>query len=362
MMQRICFFSGDVTRNGGTERVSITIANELAKEKKYHICFLSLVEQKDAPCYDIAPNIQRFSLGNKWLKPGPAYLPLIPKVKKFLTEQKIDVLIDIDVVLDVLSVPAAKGLKTKVISWEHSNLPYELGILYRRVIVKHFTKKTDKIVTLTKGDAEAFRAFFGQKDRVTNIYNPATEIQLTGKEKRENWLITASRLVPEKGFEYLLQVAKEVLTKCPDWKWVLCGEGPERKNIESFCKAEGLEGRILLMGYVPKVETFLLKSKIFVLTSKAEGLPMCLLEARSCGVPCVSFDVPTGPADLIDDGVNGYLIEPFDVKAMAEKLESLMRDEELLSGMAKKAPKGMEEFQLSGIVLQWKDLIDQLLE
>jgi glycosyltransferase involved in cell wall biosynthesis len=143
---------------------------------------------------------------------------------------------------------------------------------------------------------------------------------------------------------------------------VLCGEGPERKNIESFCKAEGLEGRILLMGYVPKVETFLLKSKIFVLTSKAEGLPMCLLEARSCGVPCVSFDVPTGPADLIDDGVNGYLIEPFDVKAMAKKLESLMKDEELLSNMAKKAPKGMEEFQLSGIVLQWKNLIDQLLE
>ncbi|MBO7338465.1 MAG: glycosyltransferase, partial [Lachnospiraceae bacterium] len=124
----------------------------------------------------------------------------------------------------------------------------------------------------------------------------------------------------------------------------------------------GLEGRILLMGYVPNVETFLLKSKIFVMTSKAEGLPMCLLEARSCGVPCVSFDVPTGPADLIDDGVNGYLIEPFDVKAMAKKLESLMRDEELLSGMAKKAPKGMEEFQLSGIVLQWKNLIDQLLE
>jgi glycosyltransferase involved in cell wall biosynthesis len=57
-----------------------------------------------------------------------------------------------------------------------------------------------------------------------------------------------------------------------------------------------------------------------------------------------------------------YLIEPFDVKGMAEKLESLMKDEELLSGMAKKAPKGMEEFQLSGIVLQWKNLIDQLLE
>lgn len=361
-MFNICFFSGDVTRNGGTERVSITIANELAKEKKLNICFLSLVEQKEAPCYEIAREIKRYALGKKWLKPGPAYLPLIPKVKKFLIEHKIDLLIDIDVVLDVLSVPATKGLKTKVISWEHSNCAFELGILYRRIIVKHFTKKTDMLVTLTPGDAEAFRALFGRSERITSIYNPASEIILTGKEKRENWLITASRLVPEKGFDLMLQVAKELLPKYPEWKWVLCGEGPERGRIESFCKKEGLEGRVLLMGYVPKVETFLLRSKIFVLTSRAEGLPMCLLEARSCGVPCVSFDVPTGPADLIDDGENGFLIAPFDTHSMAEKLESLMKDEALLDAMAKKATKGMEEFQLSGVVMQWKGLVHQLLE
>lgn len=361
-LAKVCFFSGDVTRGGGTERVSITIANELAKEENLEVCFLSLVEQKERPCYEIDPRIRRHALGKKWLSPGPAYLPLIPKVRKFLKEQGIDVIIDIDIVLDVLSVPASKGLKTKVISWEHSNLPYEMGIGYRRVILKHFTKRADQIVTLTPGDSRAFQGQMKRKERITSIFNPASRPETPLADERENWLITAARLVPGKGFDLLTKVAKEVLPKFPDWKWILCGEGPERAMIEDFCKKEGLEGRLCLLGYVPKVEEYLAKSKIFVLTSRAEGLPMCLLEARASGVPCVSFDVPTGPSDLIEDGVNGYLIAPFDCGAMAGKLCELMGNEALLRTMREQAPRNMDAFWLPEIIRQWKELLGQLLE
>lgn len=362
-MIKICFFSGDVTRNGGTERVSVTIANELVKDDSFEVCFLSLVEQKAAPCYEIDPRIKRKALGKKWLSPGPAYLPLIPKVRRFLKQNQIDLIIDIDIVLDVLSVPAAKGLKTKVLSWEHSNCAYELGIGYRRVILKHFTKRSDQIVTLTPGDAAAFRLLMKREDHITSIYNPASlPSETEGEGERENWLITAARLVPGKGFDLLLQVAKEILPKYPDWKWMLCGEGPEREMIESFCEKEGLKEQVVLLGYVPRVEDYLIRSKIFVLTSRAEGLPMCLLEARSCGVPCVSFDVPTGPADMIENGVNGYLIPAFDCDDMAEKLEGLMGDKERLGAMQKEAPKHMDAFLLPVVTRQWKELIESLLE
>ncbi|MBP5282893.1 MAG: glycosyltransferase family 4 protein [Lachnospiraceae bacterium] len=360
-MIKICFFSGDITRNGGTERVSITIANELAKDDAYEVCFLSLVEQKEKPCYDIDPRIKRSALGKKWLSPGPAYLPLIPKVRKLLKTNKIDLIIDIDIVLDVLSVPAAMGLKTKVLSWEHSNCAYELGIGYRRVILNLFTKRSDQIVTLTPGDAKAFQEHMKRTDRITSIYNPAS-LPIQSEAERENWLITAARLVPGKGFDLLLQVAKKVLPNHPDWKWMLCGEGPEREMIESFCEKEGLHDQVVLLGYVPRVEDYLVRSKIFVLTSRAEGLPMCLLEARSCGVPCVSFDIPTGPADMIEDGVNGYLIPPFDVDLMATRLETMMTDQERFEAMQKQAPQRMECFQLSAVSTQWKELIGRLLE
>ena len=360
-MTKVCFFSGDVTRNGGTERVSVTIANGLVRDEGFEICFLSLVEQKPEPCYEIDSRIERFALGKKWLSPGPAYFPLIPKVRKFLKRRKIDVIIDIDIVLDVLSVPAAKGLKTKVISWEHSNLPYEMGIGYRRVILRHFTKRSDWIVTLTPGDAKAFQNVMKRTERITSIYNPASPPEISLEEIRDNLIITAARLVPGKGFDLLTKVAKQVLPQFPEWKWLLLGEGPERETLEEFCKREGLEGQLLLMGYVPKVETYLARAKLFVLTSKAEGLPMCLLEARAHGVPCVSFDVPTGPADMIEDGVNGYLIKPFDCEDMAGKLCTLMKDEGKLIAMRKQAPKNMDAFWLPEILRQWKELIRQLV-
>ena len=100
-MSRICFFSGDITRNGGTERVSVMIANELVKDPGYEILILSLVEQKEKPFYEVDDRIKRFALGNRWLTPGPEYLPLIPKLRSFLKQREIDIIIDIDIVLDV---------------------------------------------------------------------------------------------------------------------------------------------------------------------------------------------------------------------------------------------------------------------
>jgi len=143
---------------------------------------------------------------------------------------------------------------------------------------------------------------------------------------------------------------------------VICGEGPEREMLEAFQKREGLEEQIVLAGYVPRVEEYLAKSKLFVLTSRAEGLPMCLLEARACGVPCVSFDVPTGPSDMIEEGVNGHLIVPFDCKDMAEKIETLLANPERLAAMGEKAGEDLDAFWLPEIIRQWKQLINTLLE
>lgn len=357
-MKKICFFSGDITRGGGTERVSVMIANRLCAEKNYKVLFLSLVEQKESPVYEIAEGIERSALGRKWLSPGPGYLPLIPKLRRFLKTQDVDLIIDIDIVLDVLSVPASRGLKTKVCSWEHSNCEYELSGGYRRLILKYFTKRTDWIVTLTPGDARHFQRFMGRKDRISAIFNPAEEPVETGKNcARENWIVTAARLVPGKGYDLLVKAAAKVLPSHPDWKWIICGEGPEREMLEQFIRENNLEGQLILKGFVSRVEDYLVRSKIFVLTSRAEGLPMCLLEARSCGLPCISFDVPTGPADIIEDGVNGYLIEPFDCGKMAEKIGKLMEDRELLQNMSTRAGENLEPFRMPQVMQRWNEMI-----
>ena len=141
MKKKICFFSGDITRSGGTERVAVQIANALREDERYDICFMSLTEQREKTFYPLHPEIERFRLGEKWINPGPGYLPLIGKLRKFLKDRQIDIIIDIDIVLDVLSLPASRRMKTKVVSWEHFTADFELSVLYRKIILKYSVRR-----------------------------------------------------------------------------------------------------------------------------------------------------------------------------------------------------------------------------
>ena len=392
---RICFFSGDITRNGGTERVAAMIANGLS-DRGFSVCFLSLVEQKPTPFFAISPAVPRYVLkeDGKWVSPGPGYLPLVPKLRKFLKQQEIKVLIDIDIVLDVLSLPAAAGRETKVISWEHFNVPYEREFLYRRAILHLTARFSDYIVTLTRQDRENYEKLLHRKGRITFIYNPIEPEAFTeGKEEngfqgkeisrieaaeqkkieqeaeqnaadQEKALITVGRLIERKGIDMLAEIAPRLLKKHRDWKWYVLGDGELRGLLEETIAQYGLEEQLILTGNVTNVEDYLKKSAIYVMTSRIEGLPMCLLEAAGCDLPCVSFDIPTGPSEIIEQGKNGFLIPAFDVKRMEEILDRLMEEDAALRQLTKAAAgyrKVLEaKFSKEAILDQWEELLGKL--
>ena len=389
---RICFFSGDITRNGGTERVAVMIANGLSN-RGFSVCFLSLVEQKENPFFDISEAVPRYVLkedGN-WVLPGPGYLPMVPKLRKFLKQQEIKVLIDIDIVLDVLSLPAAAGRETKVISWEHFNVPYEREFLYRRAILHLTARFSDYIVTLTRQDQENYEKLLHRKGRITFIYNPIEpkkfsetkkEKAFQGKERqrieaieqntadqerveqKEKALITVGRLIERKGIDMLAKIAPRLLKKHKDWKWYVLGDGELRGLLEETVAKYGLEKQLILTGNVTNVEAYLKKSSIYVMTSRIEGLPMCLLEAAGCDLPCVSFDIPTGPAEIIEQGKNGFLISAFDVEKMEKTLDRLMEEDAALNELTEAAAgyrKTLEaKFSKEAILDQWEELLGKL--
>lgn len=360
--KNICFFCGDMTRCGGTEKVSITVANMLHRAGRCRVFFLSLTESDPEPFFPLESGIERHYMNKKWINPGPGYIPMIPKLRRFLKEREIDVIIDIDVVLDCLSIPAAKGLKTKVISWEHFNLQFEQSVLYRRLILKYSVKRSDYVVTLTEGDRAQYRKTLGRGERIRAIYNPMEPAVLEPGVTRENQIITVGRLAPEKGVDYLAEVAEIVLHKHPDWTWVLLGEGGLRPKLEAEICARHLEGRLILKGRVQDVGSCLQRSKIYVMTSLYEGFPLCLLEAKAYGLPCIAFDVPTGPAELIADGVNGVLIPAFSTGEMAGKILNLMGNGEILEKFSENAGMGLEKCDSAHILAQWHEIIDEICE
>lgn len=365
MKKKVCFFSGDITRSGGTERVAVQLANALQEGNTYEICFVSLTEQQEKPFYPLKPEIKRYRLGEKWINPGPGYLPVIGKLRRFLKEQQIDIIIDIDIVLDVLSIPAARRMKTKVVSWEHFTADFELSVLYRKMILKYSVKRSDYVVVLTDGDLEEYRDRLGRKDAIRRIYNPVA-YQLKKKTEKETELekkqiiLTVGRLVPEKGMEYIKKVSGEILQRYPQWQWIILGEGPERENLEQFIEEHHLQNRLVLKGNVENVDTYLQQASIFVITSKYEGLGLSMLEAREMKVPCVSFDVKMGPRELIHNGIDGYLVTPFDCEDMIKKIETLINDPKLRKQFAEKAFLHMNEFRVQKIKEQWKEILEWL--
>lgn len=359
-MKTVCFFSGDITRGGGTERAAVTVAGGLAAQGRYRILVLSLTEQSEELFFPLHESVEHFALGDRWLNPGPGYLKVIPKLRRFLQEQDIDVIVDIDIVLDVLSVPASRGLKTKVISWEHFNCDYELKSLYRRLILKYSVKRTDYVVTLTERDRSSYAGRLGRSENISVVSNPIPQADRENGAERENWLITVGNLVPVKGLDYLGQVAVNILKRHPDWKWMVVGEGEERAYLERLILENDLQDKLVLTGRVSDVASYLRRAKIYVLTSRREGLPMCLLEAKLCRLPAVSFDVATGPAEIIEDGVNGYLVKPYDCLAMADKLELLMEDGTLWEQFSTNAHRNLERFQTENVLKSWNGILEEL--
>lgn len=359
-MKTICFFSGDITRPGGTERASTMIANALVEVRKDRILFLSLVEQSNKLFFPLDKRIQHFALGKRWINPGPGYLKVILGLRKFLKQQKIDIIIDIDIVLDSLSIPAAYGMGIKIISWEHFNYNYEMKSLYRHYILKYSVKRTDYVITLTEKDKRSYQQKLNRKKKIAAIYNPVGEVYNKNIIKREKWLLTIGQLIKRKGMDYLIEVAASVLKQHRDWKWIIVGDGEERPLLEQAIKREHLQKQLILEGQKKEINFYLERAQIYVMTSRMEGLPICLLEAKAFRMPIVSFDIPTGPNEIIENGKNGYLIHAFDCKSMIRKLEELIENDELRSCFSKNAWNDLKKFQMQNILEHWNRVLEQL--
>ena len=147
-----------------------------------------------------------------------------------------------------------------------------------------------------------------------------------------------------------------------DWKWVICGEGEDREKLTEKIKKYKLEKNVILEGNVANITDYYKKAAMFVLTSRYEGFGLVLTEAKNVGLPCVSFRCPCGPLEIIEDGVNGYLVDCFNVKNIAEKINELIENTEKRKEFSNMALVGTEKFDLSTISSQWKELLIDVMK
>ena len=355
---KICFISGSISNTGGTESVGILIANELSKRGN-EVTILSMRGSTDTK-FKCEKNIKIESLHLEKFKNffSRKVMPYV-KIYRYLKREAFDIVIDIDAIYGLYTIPLKIFLKCKVIVWEHFNCRNNNGVKNRDRARKLAVKCADSIVTLTKKDKDEYYKMYKVKTNIECILNPSI-IKNNSKCSKDNIVLACGRLCYTKNFQELLEIWKILGKDTKDWKLYICGEGEDRKNLENIIYKENMSN-VMLLGNQKNMDHIYDKSKIMVLTSRNEGLPMVLLEAQGHGIPIVAYDCYTGPAEIINDSFDGYLIKYGDKKSFANALIKLINDDKLRNEMSCNSFKSAERFDIDIIIAQWEELINKLL-
>jgi glycosyltransferase involved in cell wall biosynthesis len=174
-------------------------------------------------------------------------------------------------------------------------------------------------------------------------------------------VVAVGRLTPQKGFDLLLRAWVPIARSHPGWTLRIYGAGPEKARLEAQVDELGLGGKVALMGRTSRIGEAYAEGSVFVLSSRREGLPMVILEAMSKGLPVVSFDCPTGPAETVATGENGVLLPDGDVPALSAALAEVIEDGELRIRLGRGALATAARYDQEVIGKQWVELIDDLL-
>ena len=352
-MKKICFFSANFSNSGGTERVTAIIANELIK-LGYDITIISCIDGKNSFFeLDSRIKLDRLYESCNGLKFN---LTAAYKLRRKMKEYDFDYIIDIDTIHSFFSIPATIGLKTKVISWEHFNFYSDLGIRRRkwgRVLASKFA---DRIITLTDEDKQAFLKNLNVKCKIDYIYNPTPYPNEKRNECKSKMAISIGRLTPQKGFDKLLDIWQKIEEKDKEWILYIVGSGEDKEKLLKQKENLNLE-RVIFVENTKNIKEYYEKSSIYLMTSRFEGLPMTLIEAQSFGLPIISYDIKTGPRDIINDKEDGYLIENNNQEKFVEKFLELSSNQEKIQEFSKNSYKNSERFKLKNIIDKWKKIL-----
>lgn len=357
---------------GGAERVLSVMAGHWAA-KGWHITLITF-DAAENDFFSLPPAVTRVALDLMGDSPNPisAMRSNIGRVRRLrqaiLTSRPQAVISFLDKINVLTLLACLKSPFPVIVSERVDPSRHSIGRVWsilRRRLYPHAAAVVIQSEAV-RGWAERFlqsRAVF----TIPNPVLPPTSARLSASQTpaappSRPVIAALGRLVPQKGFDLLIRATAQVLEKHPAWSLMILGEGPERKNLEQLAGDLGFSHRIRFPGHVQDPTRLLRQADLFVLSSRFEGFPNALLEAMSCGLPVISADCPSGPREIVRDGVDGLLIPTEDVGALAAALNRLMSDAAERARLAGHASEVLNRFGIERIMGLWEDLLDRLLK
>jgi glycosyltransferase involved in cell wall biosynthesis len=209
------------------------------------------------------------------------------------------------------------------------------------------------VITLTHHDSEFWQDRVG---RIRVVPNMLTIHPVPVRSYAAQQVVAAGRYTGQKGFDLLIKAWDIVVQQYPKWRLVIYGNGP-REEYQAQADQLGIGEHVQCCPATSDIVSRYAESSIFVLSSRYEGFGLVLTEAMSCGLPCVSFDCPYGPSEIIREGEDGFLVPAEDVAALADRLMQLMQSEELRRSMGELARRNVMRYSPERVMEEWKNAI-----
>jgi glycosyltransferase involved in cell wall biosynthesis len=360
----------DALAGGGAQRVMTAMANYWAN-KDWEITILTWDDGTEPPFYKLNPRVCHIPLNiaghslNAWaaLRNNRYRVAVL---RSAVRKSRPDCVISFIDQTNVLTLLATRGLGIPVIVEEHIDVgSTSLGKPWR--VLRALTYPyASKVVAVTE------RGLNGLPPRLRSgsivIPNPVAPLPngidrgATAPLIRRPAAISIGRLVPQKGFDLLLLAFVRLKDRHKDWNLVIIGEGPQRQSLLALSRELGIADRVMLTGQVTNPEDYFTQGDLFIMASRYEGFPMALCEAMTCGLPVVSTDCPSGPREIIRDGVDGVLVPNEDVPALAAAMDRLMSNASERKRLAARAPEITERFSVARVMNMWEQLVAEIIE
>jgi glycosyltransferase involved in cell wall biosynthesis len=381
-MKIIYNISTTAAQGGGMERVVVQKANYLADVFGYDVVIITTDQKGQPSFYPFSKKIRHIGLNINYLElPSvknffKSYLLYRKKLwqhhrllKAILLKEQADIVVsmsrDEKEFLYKINDGSRKILESHRCLKPRAKIEYDraksflqrLRIRYRLQHDSHLPVYYDKFIVLTEEDKQ----FWLEKPNVEVIPNPLPFTTQEHADYSNHRVLTIGRISIDKGIDRLLDIWEQVVSRFPDWKLTLIGDVVDNELADKINASERLLHSVEILPTTPKIFEEYLRSSIYVMTSRFEGLPMVLLEGVACGLPIVSYTFKCGPRDVISDENDGFLVIEDDAGTFAEKLSLLMGNEALRQKMGVLAQLNSQRFSMENVMNRWNRLFTELV-
>jgi glycosyltransferase involved in cell wall biosynthesis len=360
-MKSILFYFNSLQPSGGIERVISTLANKLCDTQDVTI----LVKDPAVSFYPLDPRVKLLSLNNELnfnmnnrlkrvFTAASSAIKNTIALRSFLNENKFDNYY-LAHPLNALELHLARGVNCKdTVVTEHGGVDAYNGV-YKKI--KHWLYPKAKVyVVPTKTDTQIYKKIGYPTQYIPHFRSDLAYEKSTLDSKT---ILTIGRFTDVKQHLLLLKVWKQVIDELPDthWKLHIVGQGELLEAYLDFIAVHNIENSVKILKPSVDVAQFYKSASAFVLTSKSEGFGMVLLEAISFGLPCISFDCPSGPRDMINKK-NGFLIDQNDDRALKDAMIQLVTQPQVRQDLGDQAFCDSKNWQDENILKRWLKILN----